>query len=120
MGEVSNEGLLRQLDQFVALIAAPAKLQEDWARRCHFPAEELALQYYDAVPAWFTHLRELSLIDDSDERVLTNLKTHLLASQTKLFEDGPHVTHAPEWHQVRDLASAALESLTRRPRSQKG
>ena len=115
---IPPQELLAQLDEEVALLIATPSVQEDWATTTRFPAEEIALQFYDAVPMWFSRLRETGMIDSADEAALNGLNAYLLEHQTKLFLDGPRVTAAPEWATVRRLATAALVSL-RRPLDEK-
>lgn len=119
MTEISPKELLAQLEEDVALIAADPREQEAWAERRNVPAEEIALQFYDAVPLWFPRLRENGLIDGADERALADLNRYLENVQGNLFFDGPSVRDsAPEWETVRRLAARALASL-RRPMSEK-
>ena len=124
MREISPEELLAQLDETVArFVASPAE-QDRWVDKTRFPAEEIALEYYDAMRAFLGRLRDNGLIDGSDEVALRELEEYVQLTQTKLFVDNEHfvdgwyVTKAPEWLRVRELAAVALASL-RRPISEK-
>jgi hypothetical protein len=106
------------IEAHLVLLVASPDVQEAWASAERVPAEEIALQYYDAVPLCLTGLRERGSIDSADEEALHRLNDYLRRVQPKLFLDGPHVTRAPEWERVRQLAVAALDTV-RRPVSDK-
>lgn len=118
MEPVSPQEKLLELQEEVALLAAPAQQQEEWAVVHRMPSEEIALQFYDAVPMWLARLRDTGMIDTDDERALTALSQALTNCQERLFLDGPKVTNASEWFTIRELAMTALESL-RRPLEEK-
>jgi hypothetical protein len=115
MEPMSPKALLSQLESHVGLLAATPEEQERWAALRRVPAEEMALQFYDAVPMWFLRLKESGMTDAADERVLNELNDFLSQHQTTLFLDGAKVTSAAEWETVRKLAAAALQSLRRPP-----
>jgi hypothetical protein len=118
MSTLPRDRALTLIEAHLALLLASPDEQEAWASAERVPAEEIALQYYDAVPHWLTGLRERGSIDSADEEALHRLNDYLRRVQPKLFLDGPHVTRAPEWERVRQLAVAALDTV-RRPVSEK-
>lgn len=103
----------------VALFVAPPAEQNAWVDGSGFPAEEIALQFYDAMDAFLGRLRRNGLIDDADEAALLALHAYVQQVQARLFVDRDHfvegwyVTEAPEWQKVRSLATDALTSLRR-------
>lgn len=108
MKSISPEQLLDQLLDQVRLLGASAPEQERWARKNLFPAEELALHLYDSVPGWIARLREAGVLNEAGERCLRELRDYVESVQPCLFGDGPYVSSAPEWRNVRHLASEAL------------
>jgi len=114
---ISPEELLSQLEEIVALLVASPAEQTAWLDETGFPADEIALQYDDAVGAFLGRLREHDLIDDADEASLRELRTYVDSVFASLFVDSD-LTAAPEWQRVRSLAQATLASL-RRPVAQK-
>lgn len=105
------EQALNQLIGFVELLLASPQEQEAWARLERFPSEEMALQLYDVVPLWLPDLKSSQWIDDVTEASVLALVEKLKAKQVHLFCDGPEVTDAPEWKEVRSLAVTALHRL---------
>jgi hypothetical protein len=118
MSALPQDRALTLIEEHLALLLASPEEQEAWARAERVPAEEIALQYYDAVPLWLTGLRERGSIDSAGERALNRLNDYLLRVQAELFLDGPHIARAPEWELVRELAAVAFDTI-RRPSSQK-
>ena len=113
---ISPAELLVQLKEMVDLIIASAAEQEAWAEagNVRVPAEEVALQLYDAVPAWFQRLTETGMIDQADREALGALERYIQSVQGKLFScDG--VAEVPEWERVRELARNSLSLLCRSP-----
>jgi hypothetical protein len=111
MKSISPSQLLDQLIGQVGLLAAPSHVQEDWARKSQFPAEELALRLYDSVPGWIPRLREAGVLSEAGARCLQNLRDYVESVQPGLFEDGPCVSSAPEWETVRRLATETLATV---------
>jgi len=114
MDPISPEELLSQLVEKVDLFAADPSEQEAWARANDYPAEEIALQFYDAMGTFLARLREHRLIDAADVAALEELKDYVSGVQSNLFADGSHVIDASEWKRVRELAATAA-SLRRPP-----
>jgi len=118
--EIRPDELLSQLEEMVVLFLASPAEQNAWVDETGVPAEEIALQYYDAIDAFLGRLHEHALIDGADEALLRELRAYVGSIQTTLFVDSEHfidgwyVTDAAEWRRVRSLAQATLASLKRR------
>jgi hypothetical protein len=104
--------LVRQLEEMVSLMLASPPDQEAWADAHEMPAEEIALQFYDAVETFTHRLRDEGLLGQEDGDKLTALNDYLQRDQTKLFV-GSGVSDGPEWQEVHQLASDALGFLRR-------
>ena len=94
---------------------APADDQMRRVQSSGFPAEEIALQLYDGVQVFLPRLRENALIDSVDVDLLRSLVDRTMSVQPALFGRDGSVTDAPEWAEVRQLASAALANIRRPP-----
>jgi len=82
MDPISPEELLSQLVEKVDLFAADPSEQEAWARANDYPAEEIALQFYDAMGTFLARLREHRLIDAADVAALEELKDYVSGVQS--------------------------------------
>jgi hypothetical protein len=113
--EIPVDALFAQLREMVVLLASPAGEQVSWLAKQHYPVDELALQLDDAVPAWFSRLREHQLLPEGAATALVDLNAYLgtIRSGSGLnpwSHEGLRV--APEWSRVRALATDALGRLS--------
>jgi hypothetical protein len=96
----------------VGMLAAPPRAQLGWLVENRLPVDELALQLYDAVPAWFPRLVEAGLLTTNAQSRLFALKSELLSlrdSPKDWTDDG--LVHAGGWRRVRELAERALADM---------
>ena len=115
---ISARELLSQLVAAVELLTVTPDDQMRWVQSSGLPVEEIALQLYDGIQVFLPRLRENALIDSVDEDLLRSLVDRTMSAQPKLFARDGGVSDAPEWAEVRQLASAVLASL-RRPSNEK-
>ncbi len=108
-------GLLEQLRAMVQLLAAPAPLQIAWLVEHKVPVDELALQFYDVVPAWFPDLEEDGLLHEPAKQALLSLNESLGvmsdSGRDSLWITDEALYSEPEWEHIRELAKTALEML---------
>ena len=74
----------------VALLLASPDEQNQWASTGRFPAEEIALQLYDAVPGWLPWLRGNRVLTANGELQLYHI-TQDEAEAHNLADDQPRV-----------------------------
>lgn len=112
--EITPLELRQQLTEFVELLASPGDEQVAWLVANRYPAEEMAEQYFDAVPGWFPRLRAHDLLGPAAERALTAVSEFLAnfmhSSDAALWEDTA-LRSDPAWAQVRHRARIALQAL---------
>jgi hypothetical protein len=77
--EIPVEALLAQLREMIELLAPSAGTQVSWLIEQRYPVDELALQLDDAVPAWFSRLRQHQLLPQGAATALVDLR-HLLGA----------------------------------------
>jgi hypothetical protein len=114
---VPPEETLRQLREHLELLRAPMPTQRQWAAEHHFYVDELMLGFFDMFPGFMPGLRDAGLISPAFEVALKQLEQHFqsMRAETKvgdpLWVEWELVATAPEWQQVRELASEALDLL---------
>lgn len=116
MPEISPDGLMAQLEESVARLAAPQAEQRLWVETNDYPIEELILDFDLAWPLWQMRLSEAGAIDAESKAALDQLRDYAMSLVSPTHEaiftwDG--VQNAPEWRHVRSLARNALKALLR-------
>ena len=113
MSTIPPRELRGQLLEMVELLAAPAGVQIGWLVTQRYPVDELMLQFFDAVPAWFGRLRENGLLSDAEHDALEHLRDLLgEMGDHPIWEDDDALRTAAEWANMREAASSALTLMT--------
>jgi hypothetical protein len=101
--------VLYRLQEYLALLSAPADEQWAWAEAEHTGIEELKLRFFDVAPVFVGS----SIIDDAAELAVLRLCMYLSEMGGQFFLDRAVLNEAAQWKRVRELAAAALSSLRR-------
>jgi hypothetical protein len=112
--EITPLELRQQLIECVDVLAWPGDAQVAWLVAHRFPAEEMAEQFFGAVPGWLPRLRAHGLLGPDAEQSLMAFREFLLdllqPSRAALWEDSA-VQSDPAWTQVRERARITLQAL---------
>lgn len=114
MTKISSQELLAQLREGVELLAAPAAEQEAWLVQHRVPADELALQLDDEVPAWFPRLSQAGLLSEEAQAALRALNDHFLSfggPQNAALWTEEALYETRQWQRARELARHALAQM---------
>jgi hypothetical protein len=100
------------------VLASSASEQQTWAHTGGTlvpPPDEMRLSYLDHVPDLLYLYRDAQLIDDADEAALMKLERFLMRPTRDVMSYGKWsaVAESEEWDHARELAQAALASLSR-------
>lgn len=116
MTQIAVEELFVQFKASIELLASPAHDQIKWLEERNLPTIELIQQFKDVYPLWEDRLRQASLLDGAEVRLLNRVSERireLEATNSNLLVDRFTIGTSKLWSGIREAASQCMARLNR-------